>query len=158
MYQAVVNPDSEGKPDSSHPILLISARRISGTLRSPVPLKLIKQGGGSELGESYTSFAAEIPIDEKERRKKAEEYVERLANEVKSDKTAREGLKRVYGSAGGRKSLAETMERLYMQNQVGTFEVNCQLLLADPLVTLQSRPARFEIEYKGDFFDQPQFR
>jgi hypothetical protein len=157
---AAVNPVPMPNFQSGVPYLQILANQVSGKEKKPVSIKLSKIAEGRDLDESYVRFLLEIPIDQAEKKQKIYKHLDDVAQEAKAKKNADPKAIALYENKNSREALANTFDRMYLQNRVGVFEINCRYSANSPQQSalIESRPTQVIIDFKSDFLDQPNFR
>jgi hypothetical protein len=156
---AVLNPGSQQRSSGAYAGLEIYGDQVIGNERKRVPLKFIKTAAGKDLDESYIRYLIEIPIEESQKTQNISKHLDDLVKEAKAKKNTDPKMLRLYEAKGSRQALANTFDRMYMQNRVGNFEINCKYTAnrkGGPKA-MESRPIKIRIDFKGDFLDQRNF-
>ena len=156
---AVLNPSSHPTSSGAFGDLEIHCDQAIGKERKHVPLKFIKTAAGKDLDESYIRYMIEIPIPEDQKKQNISKHLDDLVKEAKAKKKTDPKMLRLYEEKSSRQALANMFERIYMQNRVGDFEINCKYTVntKDGPKAMESRPLKIRIDFNGDFLDQRNF-
>ena len=122
-----------------------------GTKRA-VPSNVRVSGDGQNLDMEYVNFYVDVPIDVGERDAAIRAWMARVvrAAEQSGDPNERNQAQLV------QKISPSTFAATFRQHRVGRFQAECQVL--DGAKALAHGRVDFEVIFKGNFFDQPQFK
>jgi hypothetical protein len=144
--------------EGGDPTIEITVNRISNNKRESVPAKLSRIGSGGDRDEEFLEANLEIPIDPAKRKTNIVEYLKKIGEG--SEKESRgEEFRRLTRDM---EATIAGFEKMYMQNEVGEYEINCQYRSHREGFwngeIKSSVPLRLKVVYQGEFFDQPKFK
>jgi hypothetical protein len=137
----------------------VIVRRVGGTQQQRVPVDVIITGTDRSVLAQRELLSTELPVDEAQRRNNIERYLEWVEKDAaEKEHTSPESLKEFKNK---RTEIMKAFEQLYIENQVGTFELFCKYSSNLPQFwrgEVQSNPVVFRVRDNGAFFDQPGFK
>ncbi len=154
----------------------IAVSRLDGDDRSRVPVKLWYSGRGQRAGTRRLSLLMEIPIPRERREQNTEAYLKQMdsasakwfgrfdSGEMKVDSEMRKLYKlteKQYREKRESGEFAAMFDKIYMENQVGTFELHCRYFADQAgfwVGEVQSEPLGFVVRDDGNNFDRPGFK
>lgn len=125
--------------------------------RVPVQVNAANKGFGIRPGEQYLTVLMEIP-DEAKRKHDIDEYLKKLEAAAIKEGRAAEFNRLVKPQ---RAAMVATLEKLYVDNRIGEFEITCRHSARQSDVwpnALSSEPIRMRVKFDGNFFDLPNFK
>jgi hypothetical protein len=135
----------------------IAVDMITNGKRVPVQVNAATKGFGIRPGEQYITVLMDIP-DEAKRKHDIDEYLKRLEAAAIKEGRAAEFDRQVKQQ---RAAMVATLERLYVDNRIGEFEITCRHSARQSDVwpnAVSSEPIRMRVKFDGDFFDLPNFK
>jgi hypothetical protein len=120
-------------------------------VRKLVPSTVNCCGGPGDANFERDSFDLDIPINASERDAAIKAYYSEVAQSAASSSDPREREK----AQLVQKIMPQALVPYFRQNRVGRFQVDCRVL--DEGKVIATGRADFEVVFKGNFFDQPQF-
>lgn len=149
--------DPKGKIQDEGHTVEITVSKISIGKKEDVPVKLSHTGSVGNLKEESIGVNLEIPVEPEKKRKAVVEQLKRI--EQSSEKEGR--LQEFKALTQNKEAAIATLERMYMQNEAGKYEVTCKYKSHRPGFwngEITSSPLPIEVIYKGEYFDQPSLR
>jgi hypothetical protein len=142
-------------PQDGGPVLRLTA--FTAKEQTAVPVILTKSGEGKDRVDQYVELALVLPVPDEERDQAVKKYLARLVEEAKTEKSSTAA---VYSSPNGQAAMANTLKGLYFQNRTGKFILKAEFsaTLAGQKVRVTAEPKTIEVQYRGEFFDQPGFQ
>jgi len=131
-----------------------------------VAIHIVQNGGGLRpLGtsaEKFITLLLDIP-DEAQRDRQIHNYILKLVSDTKKNSKTDPELAELYSKSSTQAVVATQLEKLYLQNRAGSFELRCRFVSRSEAAGMwkgqvEAAPVKFEVEYKGDFFNQPNFK
>ncbi len=154
----VMRSRSESSRESLKANTELVVRRLGPARQQPVPVAASIVGTDRSPNKQRVLLSVELPIDEAQRRANIERYLDWVETDATGKEHASpEALKEFKDK---RAEMMSAFERLYVENQVGTFELVCRYSSDLPDFwrgELRSRPVVFRVKNDGAFFDQPGF-
>lgn len=154
-FERVRAAQTDGKEGRIEGAVEVAVNRIESNKKTPVPIKLILTGMGLSANTQYLHVFLEIPIDSARRRENIEAFIKR----VKSDPRATEQQRKLLELY--KDSEVATLEKLYMENSVGEYELSCKYPLphqVGALREIRSNTIKIRVVFEGHFFDKPNYR
>lgn len=126
--------------------LEVEAWQIGPTERQRVPVSVIVQSSGVELGQPTASLLLVIPISGEERTRLINEYIDTVNDGTPEQKQM---LRQRRGQ------VVAALERLFFQNRVGRFEIRLRYRSYDPAYWTGEvgTTLTFDVANDGTFFD-----
>ena len=135
----------------------IAVDMITSGTRAPVQINVTPKGYGIKPGQQYLTVLITFP-DETKRQHDIDEYLKKLeAAAIKEGKAAE--FDRLVKQR--RAAMVASLEKLYVDNRVGDFEITCRHSSGQSDVwpnALSSEPIRMHVKFDGKFFDLPNFK
>jgi hypothetical protein len=153
-----IRPQSGTSRASQTGNIELAVRRLGPTRQQTVPVAASIAGTERTPNNERALLSVELPIDEARRRTNIEHYLEWVETDAaKKERASPEAVKEFKDK---RAEMMRAFERIYVENQVGTFELVCRYSSDLPEFwrgEVRSGPVVFRVKDDGAFFDQPGF-